>query len=351
MENKLEKTVFVRDLKPKMEVDTVFFIKHLAKVEARDGKFYLDAVFSDASGSIQARKWQEIDRIFQYIRPGNYVRAKGKANLYQNRLQLIVTTIERVDEKLIDPQEFIVRARSNSETMYKKLLGLVENLDDIYIKNLLRNILQDPEIVVRLKKWQAGKTIHHAYQGGLLEHILSCAELAVLLSPLYSCNENYVVAGAVLHDLCKIYEFTEGPLVEYTDKGKLVGHLVDGPELVDRFTGNIPDFPDDTKMHLKHILLSHHGHLEYGSPKPPLTPEAYLVYLIDHLDSKMNSILQIIERDMNMGQWTSLSKHLPQSLFKGRLPHYTRPRKEKPSISQFKNNSLAKQLEKFSVEQ
>ena len=347
----MEKTRFIRDLKPKEDVDTLFFVKHLEKVETRDGRFYLDAHLTDATGLIQARKWQEIDSIIQEVSPGDYARVKGKINLFQNRIQLIISKIKKVDENDINSQEFVRQAKENPEIMYAKLIKLIEHLDDVYIKKLLENILQDPQIMERLKKWQAGKTIHHAYQGGLLEHILSCSELAISLAPRYDCDKNYVVAGAVLHDLCKIYELTSGPLVEYTHEGKLVGHLVEGLELLNHFTRKIPKFPNDTKIHLKHILLAHHGYLEYGSPKLPMTPEAFLVYLIDNLDSKMNSISQFIQLDSNVGQWTSLSKHLNQTFFKEVLPHYPENKKNKADGLKFKNNTMAKQLEKFSTHQ
>src|SRR5690606_30871204 len=171
--------------------------------------------------------------------------------------------IEKVANSEVDRNDFITKAPYDPEQMYQELLGIVKNLSDVYIQKLLLNILEDQEISRRLKLWQAGKTIHHAYQSGLLEHILSCANLAVNLSPVYKCNENYVVAGAILHDICKIYELTDGMNVEYTEEGKLVGHLVKGVELVDRFSYRIENFPYNLKLHLKHILLSHHRSEEH----------------------------------------------------------------------------------------
>jgi len=215
-----------------------------------------------------------------------------------------------------------MKASVDPEVMFGKLLGIVDELQDVYIKDLLKNILGDAEIARRLKTWQAGKSIHHAYKSGLLEHILSCTTLGINLSTHYNVNENYVVAGCILHDLCKIYELSDGINVEYTEEGKLVGHLVKGLEIVDRFSYKIKDFPHQTKMHLKHILLSHHGEYEYGSPKIPQTSEAYLVHLIDLMDSKMNSLEMVKRLDSSTGHWSGFVKHLDRIVYKADLPFY-----------------------------
>jgi len=174
----------------------------------------------------------------------------------------------------------------------------------------------------RLNSWSAGKSIHHAYQGGLLEHIVSCATLAESLSGHYAVNRNYVVAGAILHDLCKVYELSSGPIVDYTIEGKLVGHLVKGVELIERFSRKIPDFPYDLKLHLKHIVVSHHGETEYGSPKVPSTLEASLVHYIDYLDSKMAALKEIKIGDKSKGDWTAFDRISGRSIYKRELPHY-----------------------------
>ena len=155
-----------------------------------------------------------------------------------------------------------------------------------------------------------------------MEHILSCTELALTLSRHYRVNENYVVAGCILHDLCKVYELTDGINVEYTEEGKLVGHLVKGLEIVDRFSYRIKNFPHYLKIHLKHILLAHHGEYAYGSPKIPQTSEAMLVHMIDLMDSKMGSFEMIRKSDSTTGHWSSFVKHLDRIVYKSELPFY-----------------------------
>jgi len=145
----------------------------------------------------------------------------------------------------------------------------------------------------------------------------------VTLSPHYKVNRSYVVAGCILHDLCKIYELTEGPVVDYTEEGKLVGHLVKGLEIVDHFAYKIKNFPYNVKLHLKHILLAHHGEYEYGSPKIPNTSEAYLVHLIDLMDSKMSSLEQVKKNDSSSGHWSGFVKHMDRIVYKSELPTFT----------------------------
>ncbi len=314
--------LFISDLQGKEEIESVFLVKIFNTMEDKSGKKYFNIVLSDSTGDLESRLWQYSAEVENSISKNSFVRVKGKLNFYQGRKQFIVTHIEKIETSEVNLDDFIMKAHEDPEVMYKKLLKLVDSLSDVYIRDLLRNIITDGEIARRLKIWQAGKSIHHAYKSGLLEHILSCSELALSLSKHYRVNVNYVVAGCVLHDLCKIYELTDGVNVEYTEEGKLVGHLVKGLEIVDRFAYKIKDFPHYAKTHLKHILLAHHGEYEYGSPKIPQTAEAYLVHLIDLMDSKMGTMEQIRKTDSTTGHWSGYIKHLDRIVYKSELPFY-----------------------------
>ena len=319
----LDKKQFVSQLNAKDDVLSPFLVKYIATAEGKDGKSYLNIILADRTGEIEARKWHGADTIIGQIRSGDVVIVNGKMNQFQGRLQMIVSELSKLNEDQISREDYIQKSASAPEAMYQELISIVNQLEEVYIRDLLLNILHDPEIARRLKIWQAGKSIHHAYQSGLLEHILSCTTLALLLSPHYNANRSYVVAGCILHDLCKIYELTEGPVVDYTDEGKLVGHLVKGLEIVDHFSAKIKSFPYNVKLHLKHILLSHHGEYEYGSPKTPSTSEAYLVHLIDYMDSKMNSLVQVKKQDSSVGHWSGFVKHLDRIVYKSNLPSFT----------------------------
>lgn len=351
--SKVTQRVNVSDLKPKEDVESTFLVKYLNLCEARDGKKYLNIILADGTGDLEARIWNNAEELSQSVEKGGYVAVKGKTNIYMGKKQFIVAACEPIDSKEVNADDFIAKAKGDPESMFKDLVEIVKSLPEVYIRDLLLNVLGDAEVERRLKTWQAGKSIHHAYQSGLLEHILSCARLSQSLSAHYNVNESYVVAGAILHDLCKIYELTDGANVEYTEEGKLVGHLVKGVELVDKYSYRIKGFPHQVKLHLKHILLSHHGHYEYGSPKVPQTSEAMLLHLIDMMDSKMHSFETIKRNDQNTGRWSGYVKHLDRIVYKDELPSFhsyseegekaPRPKQSRPSAPKKSREKEVKQ--------
>jgi 3'-5' exoribonuclease len=319
----LKKNQFIKDLGAKDDVTSPFLVKYIAGAEGKDGKSYLNIILSDNSGEIESRKWQGAELALQKIKAGDIVIVSGKMNQFQGRLQLIVQDLSPLTPDQYNLEDYIKKSATAPEKMFDDLVKIVQTLEEVYIKDLLLSILYDSDISRRLKLWQAGKSIHHAYQGGLLEHILSCTNLANNLSAHYKVNRSYVVAGSIMHDMCKIYELTEGPMVDYTDEGKLIGHLSKGVELLDHFSSKIKNFPYAMRLHLKHILLSHHGQMEYGSPKVPHTSEAYLVHLIDLMDSKMSSFEQVKKTDSSTGNWSGFIKHLDCIVYKSELPSFT----------------------------
>ncbi|MEI8346421.1 MAG: HD domain-containing protein [Pseudomonadota bacterium] len=319
----MEKKQFVNQLKTKEEVGSVFLVKHIALMEGRDGRSYLNVILSDSTGDLESRKWAHGEGVAKEIFRGDYVFVRGKINLFQNRSQLIIQEINKISPDEINKEDFLTTSSTAPEKMFEELVAIVESMEDVYLKVLVKNIIFDPEIERRLKSWPAGRSIHHPYAGGLLEHLLSCTRLGNHLAPFYNLNRNFVIAGTALHDLGKIYELSDGELVDYTEEGKLIGHLLKGLEVVDRFSMKIPNFPANTRMHLKHILAAHHGEYDCGSPKIPHTTEAYLVYLIDLLDSKINSMEWAKRMDNTPGNWTNFNKSLERLIYKGQLPVYT----------------------------
>jgi 3'-5' exoribonuclease len=322
----MEKRQFVSDLHQKDDVDSIFLVKYIAVMAGRDGRSYLNLVVADSSGDLEARRWSHAEESAKRVPKGSFVKVKGKVNLYQNRFQLIVKDLVPVPADSINPEDYMRKSLSDPERMFDQLMAIVDQVEDCYLRDLLQMVLMDSEIRRRLALWPAGKSIHHACVGGLLEHILSCANLALTITPSYcGVNRDFVVAGAVLHDICKVYELSDGPVVEYTDEGRLVGHLVNVVQLVDRFIAKMPHFPAQAKMHLEHILVSHHGSLEHGSTKPPQTREAQLVHFIDLIDSQMNSFQTAIDNDRSNSDWTGYIKHLDRMLYKGELHSHLKP--------------------------
>ncbi len=323
----IQKKYFAAQVKVKDAIEDVFLIKNILLQEGRDGRAYLNVILGDNSGEMEARYFgPRCLEFFDQYKKGDFILAKGRVNLFQNKKQFILHDLELISKKDIQETDFILQLpnqRPNTE-MYEELLHLVQtSVNDRFIKPLLLQVLHDESIKERLLVWPAGKTVHHAYPSGLLEHILSCCHLAQFLSPHYQVNLSYVLAGCIFHDLGKIYELSNNHLlVEYTDEGKLIGHLQMGLEMIDLYSQKIDSFPQEMKMHLKHLILSHHGSYEFGSPKLPQTSEAMLVHLIDFLDSKMNSFHMIKQTDMTAGTWSNYIKHLDRIIYKQALPSY-----------------------------
>lgn len=360
MSDKVYKTQYVADLKVKDQVKNPFIVKYINLMSSRDGKNYLNVILADKTGDLEARVWHGAREISERVGRGDFVFVLGKVNSYQGRKQLVIEKIDKTDSEDIDIDQFVAKSDKDPEGMYAELQGIVAGLDDYFLRTLLEKILQDQRVQRDFKVCPAGKTIHHPYRSGLLEHTLACTKLADFLAGFYGLNKNFVVAGTILHDLCKINEFNDELVVEYSDEGKLVGHLINSVELVNEFSKQIENFPGDTLMHLKHILISHHGHLEYGSPKLPQTSEAMLVHLIDLMDSKVNAFEVVKTTDTQPGAWTSFVRHLDRIVYKHELPTYKTPdakpikAKEKKKSNSHSNKdpkqNLGKLLEGYKVD-
>ncbi len=295
----------------------IYFIKYMAEMSGKDGRSYLNLILADETGDIESRLWTVPRNIVSQLEKGSFVKVSGKVNFYQGRLQFVLGHIDLAPEGEFNPEDYTPKSSLDPDKMMNELSNILSQIEVAPLKELAQSIIADPEIARRLKIWQAGKSIHHAYQSGLLEHTLSCVKLAHELAPGYQANRDLCVVGALMHDLCKIYELSSGVAVEYTEEGKLIGHLVKSLEIVDRFSQKIKDFPHSLKTHLKHILIAHHGEIEFGSPKAPQTLEAMLVHLIDFMDSKMHSFLTAIKNDTAPGHWTNPIRHLDRIIFKG----------------------------------
>ncbi len=300
--------IFVKDLAQNQSILSTFLVKEKGLLVGKNGKPYMALVLSDRSGSVDARVWDNIELLQNKFEAGDVIRIKGNVQLFQNRLQLILHKLDRV-ESPENLDEFISQSSRDPEELYQELKAVVATVEDRHVRELLENTLADTEIRPLLLNAPAAKTIHHARRGGLLEHILSiCAILDFLAGHYKMVDRSLLIFGAIYHDLGKIWELEYDKGVSYTTEGRLIGHLTMGVELVEKKASQIMGFPQDLKIHLKHIVLSHHGKLEYGSPKRPKTLEAFLVSFIDDLDSKMDAIVEFMKNDTMVGDsWTRYS--------------------------------------------
>ncbi len=297
---------FISSFADKQTVHTFFLAKDKNIQTGKNGRKYMSLILSDKSGSIDARVWDNVEELDNTFQSGDVVNVKGLVQLFQGRLQFIVHKLEKAEEGTYDVKDFVSKSDRDGEEMFQELLEIVRGLHDPNIKQLILNTLEDPEIKPLLLISPAAKTIHHAKEGGLLEHVLSiCGVMKFMASHYPQLNEDLLVFGAIFHDIGKVWELKIDKGIHYTDVGRLVGHLVLASELVEKKASQIMGFPENLKNVCKHIILSHHGKLEFGSPKRPKFLEAFVVAMIDDLDSKIDTISSLCEMDRGAGaSWT-----------------------------------------------
>ncbi|MFB3923840.1 MAG: 3'-5' exoribonuclease YhaM family protein [Terriglobia bacterium] len=311
------KNHYVRDLKPGTRLETSFLVHAKERKTANNGRPYLDLELRDSTGLIKAKVW-DCDRVEQDFEAEDFVWVHGNVEAYRGSPQLIVTKVRRCAEDEIDPRDYLPRSSRDPEEMFSALKTRIERMGAGPIQLLLRSALDDPAIAEKFKLAPAAMSYHHAYLGGLLEHVLSLIELADGVCDHYpALRRDLVLAGIVLHDVGKINELSYRRSFRYTTRGQLVGHISMGLDLVSEKIRQIPDFPADLKDLLEHIILSHHGELEFGSPKEPMFPEALVVHLLDNLDSKLEAMrAQYVQDKDRPGEFTARNPALKRELFK-----------------------------------
>ena len=301
------KTIYIENIRERDPIDTVFLVRDKNMAMAKNGKPYMNLKFMDRSGEVDGRIWDRVDELTTRFDKDDFVHVKGKANVFMGKMQLIINSIERVDETEIDIGDFLPVSVNDAKEMLAELQHLVADMSDPDYRKLLQSFVQDDEFIQLYAKAPAAKSMHHVYLGGLLEHSLSVARLALDVSVRYpQIKRDLLICGALLHDIGKVAELRYARSFDYTDAGKLIGHIVMGVELLDERIRACEDFPAEKAMLLKHLLLSHHGQYEYGSPKRPKTLEAVVLNFIDDMDAKINGISMHIEREKpNTSAWTA----------------------------------------------
>ena len=311
--------LFVADLKDKQTLQSPFLVKNKVLLTDKKGKQYISLDLSDKSGSVDAKIWDNIERMNNSFDSGDIVVIKGSVQLFQNKKQVVIHKVDPVKDQEINFEDYVGQTDRSPEAVFQELLQLVDKIESEPIKQVVVSTLNDPQIKELLIKSPAAKSIHHVKVGGLVEHIVSICHLMVFISTRYpQLNLDLLLFGAVFHDLGKVWELEWTPKgIRYTDLGRLVGHLVMSAELVEKKANQILGFPDEIKMILKHIILSHHGKLEYGSPKVPMLLEAYVVWMIDDFDSKVDSITQFMGQDTSgESTWTSFNQLYSRHFYK-----------------------------------
>lgn len=314
---KSDKNFFVKDLKPKDVIRSTFMVRSKDLCVSRNSKPYLMLLLSDCTGDIDTRVWEDAESLAQTFQEGDVIAVAGKAHTFQNRLQLVVQHLSPIPSAEVNLTDYLRASDSNLEDLYAELIEIFRGLKNPHLRDLALSLLEDPQIARRYKLCPAAKTIHHAFIGGLLVHSMQLIRLVEAIHPLYEdLDRDLLLFGAAFHDFGKIYELSYNGNFGYTDEGKLVGHMAIAISLIDRKIQLMPNFPAELEWHVKHLVLSHHGKLEYGSPKRPHTIEAQIVHHLDDMDSKINSIQTLMKGERNGSRWTAYHKAYDNYYFK-----------------------------------
>jgi len=294
-------------------VHEVYLVTHKAMPLSKNGKPYLSLTLTDRTGSIDARVWDNVSKMSGRFEDADFVRVKGNTVLYQERLQLHVQNLERMDESAVSPTDYLPRTNLPPETLWSDLTALLRSVESPHLRRLLDRVLGDGPFVEAFQRVPAGKSIHHARLGGLVEHSLSVCRLVDATCAAYSVaypnllDRDLLITAAFLHDAGKTLELSTDRRFEYTDAGRLVGHIVLGLGLVSDHLDLLEDFPADLALHLRHLLLSHHGELDHGSPKRPKTAEAWVLHHMDLLDCRLDQTADLVA-NLPPGGWTPYQK-------------------------------------------
>jgi 3'-5' exoribonuclease len=291
-----------------------------ARKDRRVGKGgpYLVLLLQDVSGEIGGKVFTDVELADPQFEAGEFVAVHGKGNLFNHRLEIIVEKIRRVipdDEKVGFREEDCIRSSPRPvDEMWSELTGRIASVTDPWVRDLLDRLVQ--KHADRLKVWPAARQVHHAYRSGLLEHILKIMEIGVFLADAYGARRDLVIAGALLHDIGKLQELTYDVATDYSLAGNLVGHIVLGAGMVRDEVRELPGFPEDLALEIQHLILSHHGAKELGSPVVPSTVEALILSAADDFDAKMHQVRRHLADDDSDGRFTTYHRHLERVFLK-----------------------------------
>ncbi len=311
---------FITELKENDHVESIFFVAEKNLGMGKTGKSYLSLKLSDKSGTLDGKIWDKVEHYSGLFERDDFVFIKGTVQSYQGTYQIIISDIRKAHESEIFLEHFIPDSGKDIEMLWQDFINTCKIIKDPYLKKLFNLIfIEDKEIQEKFKNYPAAKSLHHAYRGGLLEHSLNVVKLSKYICDFYenNVNKDLIIIASALHDIGKIYELNFSYITNYTTEGKLLGHIILADELIIRKVSKIENFPQKTLNLLRHILISHHGEYEFGSPKRPKTLEAMIIHFIDNLDAKINGFITALEKDTQNGDWTGIVKSFDRQLYKG----------------------------------
>ena len=307
---------YLKELKEGDRVAAVYMVKHRSNAVTKNGKEYWNVTLQDKSGTLDAKVWDPNSQGIAEFDDKDYVEIIGDVTSFNGALQLNVKRTRVATEGEYDPADYLPMSDKNIDDMYGELLSMMEKTDNPYLKKLLHMFfVEDTDFVKAFKFSSAAKTVHHAFVGGLVEHTLSVARNCEFFALQYPrLNRDLLVTAAICHDIGKIHEISAFPENDYSDAGNLLGHIVMGSEMVSDKIRSIDGFPTVLANELKHCILSHHGELEFGSPKKPVLIEAVALSFADNLDAKMETFDELLDTAQNPNEWQGFNRLLESNV-------------------------------------
>ncbi len=304
------KSLFVKDLKPGNEV-VDFFVLRKKDIKEYDGQKFLKLELGDKTGRIDGVAWDNPEQIYDQAEAGEIVKIRGRVTTYKETSQLKVEKLRKAKQSEFKLSDFLPSSERDADTLFREFENVISSIHDRHLRKLLELLVQDSSMVEGLKRTPGGKLWHHAYLGGLLSHTLNVVQICEKAAGMYDLvNRDLLITGALLHDIGKIDSYSAKGFFDYTDEGRLVGHIVSGEELIASKIEMIEGFPPDLALQLKHLILSHQGQLEFASPVVPQTIEAIVLYYADEMDAKADAFAHIIKTQKIKGKRWSDWVHL-----------------------------------------
>lgn len=315
---------YIADLAPGEQVESqVFLVSSKDLRTATNGSLYIHALLADRTGRLNARMWQASEVLFNAMPEGGFIELKGRTENYKGNLQFIIDAVRPIEQDKVDPADFLPAVEGNIEEMWNRILEILRQVKNKPLQLLIKQFVTDPEFVARFKRSPAAAVKHHAYIGGLCEHTRNVMEIALLVIPRYpDVSLDLVLTGLFLHDVGKTVELTCDTNFSYSDEGQLLGHIAMATLWIEERCSRVAaetgqPFPEKIKWALQHIILSHHGQYEFGSPKLPATPEAIAIHHMDNLDAKLHIYTEQIKADRDPNShWTNYDHSLGTKIYK-----------------------------------